>query len=166
MEKQSYGQKKYDCWQEYCLTHPLCNTDALRPHFDWIFSQAYIIGKQEKKVDSFKIGDNVRIKETNRIGTIIEPYSNDVGYRVYFDDGDGGEDAEYSADQLELYKKTTESKDEEDTVIKGELTYEYFNSAHELTDFINIHDDGIKVVAITQADDYDRYTLFYRKCSC
>lgn len=77
------------------------------------------LGKQEKKADSFKIGDNVRVKETNQIGTIIEPYSNDGGYRVYFDDGDGGEDDEFTADQLELYKKTTESKDAEGTVIQG-----------------------------------------------
>ena len=80
---------------------------------------SFSLGKQEKDANSFEIGDKVRVKETNQIGTIIEPYSNDVGYRVYFDDGDGGEDAEYSADQLELYKKIIIEPKDADTVIQG-----------------------------------------------
>ena len=52
----------------------------------------------------YQVNDKVKVKGTNRIGTIIEPYSNDVGYRVYFNDGDGGEDAEYSADELIPYE--------------------------------------------------------------
>lgn len=56
------------------------------------------------------MGDKVRVKENNRIGTIIEPYSDDVGYRVFFDDGDGGEDAEFSEDELELYKEPVKPK--------------------------------------------------------
>lgn len=79
----------------------------------------FALGKQEKDADSFEIGDKVRVKGTNQIGTIIEPYSNDTGYRVYFDDGDGGEDAEYSADQLELYKKIIAEPNDADTVIQG-----------------------------------------------
>ena len=58
----------------------------------------------------FYIGQRVRAKGTKQIGTIKEPYSNDIGYRVYFEDGDGGWDKEYSADELEPYTEP-ETKD-------------------------------------------------------
>lgn len=54
------------------------------------------------------IGQKVKIKGTKQIGTIKEPYSNDNDYRVYFEDGDGGWDEEYSAEDLESY--TEESR--------------------------------------------------------
>lgn len=112
MNNQDYKQKKRECWEEF-------TTMPLHKAFNYAFDRAYALGKHEKDADSFEIGDRVRVKETNQIGTIIEPYSNDVGYRVYFDDGDGGEDAEYSADQLELYKKIIVESKDADTVIQG-----------------------------------------------
>lgn len=58
----------------------------------------------------FSIGQKVRAKGTKQIGIIKEPYSNDVGYRVYFEDGDGGWDKEYSVDELELYVEQSKPK--------------------------------------------------------
>ena len=59
----------------------------------------------EKPTTQFKIGDKVRVKGIKQIGTIKEPYSNDIGYRVYFEDGDGGWDKEYQEDELIPYNE-------------------------------------------------------------
>ena len=67
-----------------------------------LFGKKCLSDKKESK-PKFHIGQKVRVKGTKQIGTIKEPYSNDVGYRVYFEDGDGGWDKEYSADELEPY---------------------------------------------------------------
>ena len=67
-----------------------------------LFGDKCLPDKEESK-PKFDIGQKVRAKGTKQIGTIKEPYSNDVGYRVYFEDGDGGWDKEYSADELEPY---------------------------------------------------------------
>ena len=57
----------------------------------------------------FDIGQKVRAKGTKQIGTIKEPCSNDIGYRVYFEDGDGGWDKEYPAEDLEPYTEEKET---------------------------------------------------------
>lgn len=122
MAQQEYEVKKRELWIDLALDEGNANEvppSAYKRIFNNVFDRAYALGKQEKDADSFEIGDKVRVKETNQIGTIIEPYSNDVGYRVYFDDGDGGEDAEYSADQLELYKKIIVEPKDANTVIQG-----------------------------------------------
>ena len=62
----------------------------------------------------FKVGDKVKIKNTKQTGTIKESYSNDAGYRVYFEDGDGGWDEEYSADKLEPYTEEKEPMEEKE----------------------------------------------------
>lgn len=122
MTQQEYEKVKQECWEEY-FKHVVCSTDNPKGWFERAFDRAYSLGKQGKDADSFEIGDRVRVKETNQIGTIIEPYSNDAGYRVYFDDGDGGEDAEFSAEQLELYKKTiVEPNDAEEIKAEDNVT--------------------------------------------
>lgn len=73
-----------------------------------LFGKKCLSDKKESK-PKFDIGQKVRAKGTKQIGTIKEPYSNDIGYRVYFEDGDGGWDKEYSADELEPY--TEENKE-------------------------------------------------------
>jgi hypothetical protein len=45
MNKQDYEQKRAECWEEYCKTHPLCNTPVMRLNFDWIFDRAFALGK-------------------------------------------------------------------------------------------------------------------------
>ncbi|MDE5976278.1 MAG: hypothetical protein K2G69_07000, partial [Muribaculaceae bacterium] len=72
------------------------------------FSSLAKTGKDEESKLKFDIGQKVRAKGTKQIGTIKEPYPNDVGYRVYFEDGDGGWDKEYSADDLEPYTEENE----------------------------------------------------------
>lgn len=45
-------QKKRGCWEEYCQTHPLCDTPVMRLNFNWTFDRAYALGKQEKDADT------------------------------------------------------------------------------------------------------------------
>jgi hypothetical protein len=119
MNTKEYDQKKWECWAAFKQQSECEGGCLMADAFFHAFDRAYALGKQKKEADSFEIGDKVRVKETNQIGTIIEPYSNDDGYRVYFDDGDGGEDAEFSAEQLELYKKAIVETKDADTVISG-----------------------------------------------
>lgn len=72
-----------------------------------LFGDKCLPDKEESK-PKCDIGQKVKIKGTKQIGTIKEPYSNDNDYRVYFEDGDGGWDEEYSAEDLEPY--TEESR--------------------------------------------------------
>lgn len=51
MNNQDYETKKRECWDEYCKTHPLCNTSVMRLNFDWTFDRAYALGKQEKDAE-------------------------------------------------------------------------------------------------------------------
>lgn len=155
MTTEEYEQKKRECWD--ALHKELLDGEvqwqpvSRKEIVNFAFDRAYALGKQEKDADSFEIGDKVRVKETNQIGTIMEPYSNDVGYRVYFDDGDGGEDAEFTADQLELYKKTIESKDAEGTVIQGWVAIdEAFNQC-----FLHTEKPIQKAQPIADTGDYD-----------
>lgn len=50
MANKDHEQKKRECWEEYCETHPLCNTPVMRLNFDWTFDRAYILGKQGMEV--------------------------------------------------------------------------------------------------------------------
>lgn len=52
MTQSEYEQKRWECWEEYCQTHPLCNTPVMRLNFDWTFDRAYALGKQEKDADT------------------------------------------------------------------------------------------------------------------
>lgn len=74
--------------------------------------------EEEKPQPKFKVGDRVRVKNSKLKGVIKEPYSNDSGYRVYFEDGGGGWDEEYSEGDLEPYTKP-ETKPTEDMETKG-----------------------------------------------
>lgn len=49
MTDKEYEQKRCECWEEYCQTHPLCNTPVMRLNFNWTFDRAYVLGKQETK---------------------------------------------------------------------------------------------------------------------
>lgn len=81
----------------------------------------------------------VKVKETNSIGTIIEPYSNDVGYRVYFNDGDGGEDAEYSADELIYYDGPKSAEPNADYMrVEGGLEASITSATTEESDLSNL----------------------------
>lgn len=51
MTNKDYEQKRAECWEEYCKTHPLCNTHVMRLNFDWIFDRAFALGKQEKDAE-------------------------------------------------------------------------------------------------------------------
>ena len=55
MNNQEYEQKKRECWEEYCQTHPLCNTPVMRLNFDWTFDRAYALGKREKDAEEIMI---------------------------------------------------------------------------------------------------------------
>lgn len=50
MNNQDYEQKKRECWEEYCQTHPLCNTPVMRLNFDWTFDRAYALGKEKEAI--------------------------------------------------------------------------------------------------------------------
>lgn len=52
MTKTEYDQKRAECWEEYCKTHPLCNTHVMRLNLDWIFDRAFAIGKQAAELSS------------------------------------------------------------------------------------------------------------------
>lgn len=52
MTNKDYEQKRAECREEYCKTHPLCNTHVMRLNFDWIFDRAFALGKQEKDADT------------------------------------------------------------------------------------------------------------------
>ena len=73
--------------------------------------------EEEKPQPKFKVGDWVRVKNSKLKGIIKEPYSNDSGYRVYFEDGDGGWDEEYFEGDLEPYTEP-EPKPTEDMETK------------------------------------------------
>lgn len=50
MNKQDYGQKRRECWEEY--VNMLNRNCATRYVFDQIFDRAYALGKQEKDADT------------------------------------------------------------------------------------------------------------------
>lgn len=52
MANKDYEQKRAECWEEYCKTHPLCNTPVMRLNFDWTFNRAFALGKQSAELSS------------------------------------------------------------------------------------------------------------------
>lgn len=63
MTQTEYERKKRECWEEYCQTHPLCNTPVMRLNFDWTFDRAYALGKgviqKGKTLDTYLTDEDI-----------------------------------------------------------------------------------------------------------
>lgn len=87
MNNQDYEQKRRECWDEYCKTHPMCNTPVMRLNFDWTFDRAYALGKQEKDADTVIQGwilvDEKTFQRIVRVHKITQGY-----YEAVWDSGE------------------------------------------------------------------------------
>lgn len=88
MPDKDYDQKRAECWEEYCETHPLCNTPVMRLNFDWTFNRAYILGKQEETVSQAEIEDAAEkfadeIKIPPSAHGVMVPFINGLAHDSY-----------------------------------------------------------------------------------
>lgn len=88
MTQNDYEAKKRECWEEYCKTHPLCNTPVMRLNFDWTFSRAYDLGKEKEAITqedvekaAEKFADDIKIPAS--IPGIMVPFINGIAHDSY-----------------------------------------------------------------------------------
>ena len=134
-----YAEALRALFGEKCLPD---NVDSSEPNVDSSHGKVESLAPKPSE-QKYQVNDKVKVKETNSIGTIIEPYSNDVGYRVYFNDGDGGEDAEYSADELIYYDGPKSAEPNADYMrVEGGLEASITSATTEESDLSNLSQEA------------------------
>ena len=88
MNTENYTKNRAECWEEYCETHPLCNTPVMRMNFDWTFSRAYALGKEKEAITqedvekaAEKFADDIKIPAS--IPGIMVPFINGIAHDSY-----------------------------------------------------------------------------------
>lgn len=88
MDTEDYKKNRAECWEEYCKTHPLCNTPVMRLNFDWTFSRAYDLGKEKEAITqedvekaAEKFADDIIIPAS--IPGIMVPFINGIAHDSY-----------------------------------------------------------------------------------
>lgn len=86
MNKQDYGQKRRECWEEY--VNMLNRNCATRYVFDQIFDRAYALGKQTEAITREEIekvakrfADEIRIPAS--ISGVMVPFINGLAHDAY-----------------------------------------------------------------------------------